>query len=228
MDELITLEQISKTYHGVTILNRIDLSIRQGQSIALTGHNGSGKSTLLKTAAGLVRPDSGRVRYGRNLLFGYVPEHFPKMNLTAAQYLKSMGKISGLSGYEIEKRCRVLLADFFLTELADVPMKHLSKGSLQKVGAIQAFLKQPDILLLDEPLSGQDTDSQRVFIKKVNELRERGVTVLMSCHEQALIDALSGQSYRIESGKLTPAPARRKETGEAVKGEDRDEDRKEK
>ena len=83
MREIIKLNQISKVYNHKQILDQVDLSIYEGQSIAFTGHNGSGKSTMLKIIAGLVRPSGGKVVYREKLLFHYVPERFPKMNLTA-------------------------------------------------------------------------------------------------------------------------------------------------
>ena len=84
---MITLDNIVKQYNKKMVLNGISMTIEQGQSIAFTGHNGCGKSTLLKIISGLVRPTSGKVEYERPFLFHYVPEHFPKMNLTAEQYL---------------------------------------------------------------------------------------------------------------------------------------------
>ena len=196
------------------------VNIRQGQSVAFTGHNGCGKSTLLKVIAGLVRPTKGTVclnmegghsneekavignTHSGNLIH-YVPEHFPQMQLTARRYLHYMGKIDALShtgaSRHMENKCSMgnkcsvenkcsedkcsneektfieaphgnkklecvelgthineLAEEFFVSNMLDIPMKYLSKGSLQKIGMIQALLKEPDILLLDEPLSGQD------------------------------------------------------------------------
>ena len=81
-------------------------------------------------------------------------------------------------------------------------MKNMSKGSLQKVGVIQALMAPHEIMLLDEPLSGQDAQSQEVFISKMNELKEQGITIFISCHEKKLIDELSDKVYTIEHGKL--------------------------
>ena len=199
---MITLNNIVKHYNKNIVLNDISLKIEPGQSIAFTGHNGCGKSTLLKITAGLVRPTSGYVTYQKALLFHYVPEHFPKMNLTARKYLLHMGQMDGLSRGESEKKIQALSEEFFFEQMLDIPMKHLSKGSLQKVGVVQALLKQPEVLLLDEPLSGQDVTSQQVFIQKINDLRKKGVIVLMSCHEPYLVDAISDRVYHFENGKL--------------------------
>lgn len=201
MKELIKLENVSKKYDARLILDNVLLSIYENQSVAFTGHNGSGKSTILKILAGLITPAQGKVIHSGRLLFHYVPERFPKTNLTAGQYLKRMGQIDGLTHIEIEEKCNQLSRDFFLEDMLGTPMKNLSKGTLQKIGVIQALLRQPDILLLDEPLSGQDVDSQQVFIKKMNELRKNNVTILMSCHEPYLIKSISDTLYVMEHGK---------------------------
>lgn len=202
MQELITLNNITHQYKNETILQDLNLTVSEHHSIAFTGHNGCGKSTLLKIIAGLIRSTQGSIRYYRDLLFHYVPERFPKMNLTARQYLSRMGKLDSLDAGEVCRQIKKLSGDFFLSEMLDLPMKHLSKGTLQKVSVIQALMKRPDVLLLDEPLSGQDTDSQNVFIEKVNELRRQGTVLIMSCHEQYLMDSISDTVYKIDNKQL--------------------------
>ncbi len=82
-------------------------------------------------------------------------------------------------------------------------MKNLSKGTLQKISVVQAFLSKPDILLLDEPLSGQDSESQKTFIRMVKELIKDDVTVIMSCHELFLIDQLSTRILQVKDSKIS-------------------------
>lgn len=200
---MITLNNVVKKYNQKVVLNDISFAIEPGQSIAFTGHNGCGKSTLLKVVAGLIQPTSGKVEYEQPFLFHYVPEHFPKMNFTAEEYLLFQGGMDGLTEGMVKEQIHCLSEDFFFENMLHTKMKHLSKGSLQKVGVIQALLKEPDVLLLDEPLSGQDVASQQVFIDKMNALRQNGVTILMSCHEPYLIDAITDWTYRFENGKLT-------------------------
>ena len=111
--------------------------------------------------------------------------------------------MEGIEETELKKRIQSLSQDFFFQSMLKTPMKRLSKGSLQKVGVIQALLKDPDILLLDEPLSGQDIASQQVFIDKMNVLRKNGGVILMACHEPYLIDAISDCVYQLDDGLLT-------------------------
>lgn len=202
---MITLEHIVKEYDKKVVLNDIDLAIVQGQSVAFTGQNGCGKSTLLKIIAGLVRPTAGTVCLDKRKLIHYVPEHFPQMRLTAKQYLLYMGKMDKVEGVELVTRIHGLAEEFFVSNMLDIPMKYLSKGSLQKIGVIQALLKEPDILILDEPLSGQDVMSQQVFIQKIQELKKHNVTILMSCHEPYLVDAIADEVYQFVDGKIVLA-----------------------
>ena len=197
-DTIVALESVSKLYNRSAVLDSISGSFRKGGSVAFVGHNGCGKSTLLKVLAGLVRIDGGKVRYSRKLKFAYVPEKFTGLEVGMERYLRSIARMEGVDYGKVQQ----LIKDFFLEDMTGIRMDRMSKGSLQKVGVIQALMAKNDILLLDEPLSGQDAESQEVFISKVNELRERGVTIFMSCHEKKLIDELSDQVYTIEKGKL--------------------------
>lgn len=202
--EIITLEHLTKQYNDKTILHSINQTFYTGASIAFMGHNGCGKSTLLKIIANLITPTSGKIVFHKPLLFHYVPEKFMPLPLTARTYLMRMGELDGLKKSETRDLIKTLGDDFFLSELLDTSMKYLSKGTLQKIGVIQALIKKPDILLLDEPLSGQDIESQKVFIRKINELHGQGVTIFMSCHEQMLVDAVAEDIFTIQKGRLVP------------------------
>lgn len=212
MQAMIHLQQVSKKYGEKQVLKDITQSFTAGSAIAFVGHNGCGKSTLLKVLSGLVRPTRGTVRYDRPLLFHYVPEKFPVTHLTAEQYLMHMGMIDGVPQARLSEELRKLAEDFHMAQHLQSRMSALSKGTLQKVGVIQALLVMPDVLLLDEPLSGQDVDAQKVFIEKVNDLRGRGITLFMSCHEPELVAAVAEKSYTIEQGKLLPCHVAVQET----------------
>ncbi|MCR5719505.1 MAG: ATP-binding cassette domain-containing protein [Lachnospiraceae bacterium] len=198
MEKLIILENLTKKYGDKCVLDHISWDFFKGESVAFTGHNGSGKSTLLKLMAGLITKSSGNVIYHGKLRMGYVPEKFPGMDITMNRYLKCIAGMEGIN----PKIADELMRDFFLESMKDVSMKDLSKGSLQKVGVIQALMTPADVLLFDEPLSGQDAESQEVFIRKSNELRDKGVTVFMSCHEKRLVEELCDKEYVIDNGIL--------------------------
>ena len=202
---MIELKNIKKKYQDKVIFEDVNLTLCDATVTALIGHNGCGKSTMLKVASGLIRPDHGEIHYEKNYRFAYVPEKFPAVNMTARAYLIHMAEVDGRYGKtESMERINALAEDFFLEGMLDKPMKNLSKGTLQKIGVIQAFMSDPEVLLLDEPLSGQDVDSQDVFIDKVKKLKEQGTIVLLSAHEPDLIHALADRVYTIRDCKLIP------------------------
>lgn len=200
-DRQIVLENISKKYDKRIIIKPFNFEIKKGSSIAIVGHNGCGKSTLIKIMAGLIQPTTGKIIYPNGKpLFHYLPEKFYPTPLNANVYLERMGEIDGIPPKELKEQICKLAEEFYVTEFLSVPMKSLSKGTLQKIGVIQALLYEPEVLLLDEPLSGQDEESKNVFIRKINKLREKGTTIILSCHEKELTDALAEKKYTIQKG----------------------------
>lgn len=203
-DYLVHLQHVSKTLAKKDILKQVSIAIMKGDSIAFVGQNGAGKSTLLRIIGGLTKPTSGTVTYPEPLSISYIPERFPKMNISAAQYIDHMGRIEGLGKVEIAAKSQALFERFYMESMQSVPMKNLSKGTLQKVAVIQALLTKPAMLLLDEPLSGQDIESQDVFVAAVNQLNQEGVAIVMSCHEKFLIHQISKKVFAVENGTLKP------------------------
>lgn len=211
---IIKINNMSKKYGRKTILSHLHLEIHQGDSIAFIGHNGCGKSTLLKIIGGLQPFNDGHVTYTKKMKFSYVPERFPAMNISALDYVRQMGAIAGLSPQEAEKRSMQLFESFFMQDMAETPIRYLSKGTIQKVAVVQAFLTAPDVLLLDEPVSGQDAASQRVFVRMVNRLNaEQDVTILCACHEDYLISSIAHAVYEIKAGKLQQVDVAAKPAG---------------
>lgn len=202
MESLIQIQNVSKRFRTKEILSGVTLDIGSGDSIAITGHNGSGKSTLLKLIAGLLPYDSGKIFHSKKLKMAYIPEHFPKLAITPRQYFKHMGRIEGIDKCSIEEGVEKLSCIFYMQEMLDTPIRFLSKGTMQKVCVIQAMLSKADVLLLDEPLSGQDLDSQKNFISLVKEQIANGVAVVMSCHEPFLIEELAKEIYQIKDRRL--------------------------
>lgn len=203
-NELICINNMTKSFGQRKILDRIDLTIERGQSIALLGRNGTGKSTLLRIIGGLTTISSGAIKYAKDIKFNYIPEHFPKMNITGMQYLRHMGLIEQIPDQIWKDQCLELVRAFHMENMLELPLKTLSKGTLQKVAVIQALLTKPDVLLLDEPLSGQDMQSQKKFISMINEIKQQGVTIIMSCHEMFLVNQISDIAYEIRKCKLEP------------------------
>ena len=199
---LIKIIEMTKKYDNKVILDKINMEIKTGESIAIVGRNGMGKSTLLRIIAGLIRVNSGKVEYLKKIKFSYIPENFSKLDITVHDYLSSMAEIDMIKESDFRLKIEELYNLFGLESMIDVKMKNLSKGSLQKVAALQALVVKPDVLILDEPLSGQDVQSQENFIKIVKGLISEGITVIMSCHEERLINELSSKVFKIENKKI--------------------------
>jgi len=206
---LIEAYELCKQYGDKTILKDVNLKVEKGSSIALIGHNGTGKSTLLKMLSGLTPVTSGKILRVPNLKFAYIPEYFPKLDLTVDEYMEHMGRIQNIDKKELIKRSEELYSLFYIQDMVDKPIKHLSKGTIQKVAVIQALLNKPDVMLLDEPLAGQDIKSQKNFIKIAQEYNESGVTFIMSCHEIFLVNQLAKSAYEIKDKTLVPIPVKR-------------------
>jgi len=202
-EHIIKISGMTKKFGRKVILSDINLTISRGDSIAFIGRNGCGKSTLLKISAGLMPFEEGEVTHNGKLKFGYVPERFPAMNLPAQDYISHIGRIAGLQKEEIDERSKQLYESLFMQDMVETPVCYLSKGTIQKLAVVQAFLTIPDVLLLDEPISGQDMASQQAFIEMVNILnRKHDVTILCSCHEDYMVKAISNAVYEIKGGKL--------------------------
>jgi len=204
MTTIITISGLTKKFGRRAVLSDINLQINRGDSIAFIGRNGSGKSTLLKIIAGLMPFEAGSVVHNGKLKFGYVPERFPAMNISARDYIAQIGAVSGLQKNEVYERSTQLFEALFMHDMIETPIRYLSKGTIQKMAIVQAFITTPDVLLLDEPISGQDMASQQVFIDMINRLRKQGVTVLCSCHEDYMVNAIAEHVYEIVDGKLCP------------------------
>lgn len=203
MEEVkVELHNICKKFERKVVLKDVNMSIHAGDVIVFIGSNGTGKSTLLKMITGLIYATSGDIIRKQGIRFAYIPEKFPGLSLTAKQYLESVGEIEKLDRQYVVERCEYYFEKFQMTQMMDTPMKFLSKGTLQKVVVVQALLRIPDVLILDEPLSGQDIQSQKFFIEQIKELRRQGVAIVMSCHEEYLINQTATIVYRIQQGTL--------------------------
>ncbi len=188
LNPLIELKSIKKYYKEKNILD-LSLSINPGESLAILGANGSGKSTLLRIIGGLALPNRGKVIQSKKIEMGFVPEGFPRhLRFTPVEYLLHMGKIHGLSLPLLKTRIEELLNLFQLQKVSRQRMDSFSKGMLQKIAIMQAILHPPDLLILDEPLSGLDAQSQNDFLHILQSLKQQGMTLVLSVHEPSLLN----------------------------------------
>jgi ABC-2 type transport system ATP-binding protein len=200
------------------ILRGLDLSVPRGEVFGYLGPNGSGKTTTLKVVTGLLRPDQGRIsilglplddRRWRHRV-GYLPEN-PYLYdfLSGREYLEYVGRLFGLDGAARRKRAADLLERVGLSRSADVALRRVSKGMLQRVGLAQALVNDPELLILDEPMSGLDPIGRHLVRKLILDLKDAGKTVFFSTHilsdAETLCDsvALLRDGQVVQSGRLS-------------------------
>ncbi|MFJ8261105.1 ABC transporter ATP-binding protein [Rummeliibacillus sp. NPDC094406] len=196
MDTIIELQNVTKTFKNKSVLEGVSLSIPTSQVTAIVGKNGSGKSTLLKMIGGVSKPDSGQIlfRNGEPVRIGYVPEVTPVViPFTPAEYLTHMGTIRGLPKDWLQQRINTLLKLFHMEDDRNNRIAHFSKGMKQKVTIMQAMLEETDLLIMDEPLSGLDLKSQSEMEELLISLKERNISIILTCHETKLLEKVVDQ-----------------------------------
>jgi ABC-2 type transport system ATP-binding protein len=176
---------------SIVAVRHLDLRVESGEVYGLLGPNGSGKSTTLKIILGLVSPTRGRTEiFGRDsrlvesrVAVGFLPEnpYFYKY-LTGEETLRFFGRLCGLRGAPLRERINELLDLVGLTKARRQRLGTYSKGMLQRIGLAQALIHQPKLLILDEPTAGVDPAGSREIRDLICDLRERGITVLLSSH----------------------------------------------
>jgi zinc transport system ATP-binding protein len=171
---------------GRRILEAVDAQVAPGEIVTLIGPNGSGKTTLVRVLLGLLRPDEGEVRRRPGLRVGYVPQRIhvePTLPLTVGGFL-------GLGARTRRQQQRAALAEVGVGELIDSPVQQVSGGEFQRVLLARALLRQPGLLVLDEPAQGVDLGGQRELYRLIARLRaEHGCAVLMVSHDLHLVMA---------------------------------------
>ncbi len=187
---------------AVKVLNDVSFSVKKGESIGLIGHNGAGKSTLLKLIAEIYKPTKGTVKVrGKvapllNLGAGFDPESSAKENV----YLN--GAILGYSRKEIAKKYEEIVEFAELGDYMHIPIKNFSSGMVARLGFAIAIDVNPDILLVDEILSVGDENFRQKCARKVNELREKGVTFVIVSHNMGQVKALCQKAIWIENSEV--------------------------
>jgi ABC-2 type transport system ATP-binding protein len=173
------------------ILRGLSLSIREGEIFGYIGTNGAGKTTTIKLALGLIFPDQGSVRlFGEDSSkvelrrrVGFLPENpYLYDYLTGEEFLDFHARLFGLDRATRRKRVKDLLERVGLGNRGDRQLRHYSKGMLQRIGLAQALINDPELVVLDEPMSGLDPIGRREVRDIILDLKARGRTVFFSTH----------------------------------------------
>ena len=209
----IIIERLTKKYEKLVALNDVSLAVRPGEVIGLLGPNGAGKSTLMKIVVGILRPTSGSVSVGgfdivkepekAKKAVGYLPEN-PSLytGLTVNEFLRFVGKIRSVDDALLEKRIAESLKTFTLEEKANALLGSLSKGMKQKVALIAAGIHDPQVLVLDEPLTALDPKTQIFVNNWILSQGKSGKTVLLSTHNLDIVQNYATQIAIIDRGSI--------------------------
>jgi ABC-2 type transport system ATP-binding protein len=196
----------------------VSLTVEPGECFAYLGANGAGKTTTMKILVGLIRATSGQARLwglpvsdpASRRRIGFVSEE-PSLppRLTAMEVLEHGGRLTGLSGRESRLRAAALLERLDIASSGGKQLARLSKGQRQRTALAHALVGNPDLLLLDEPLTGLDALGRREVIDLLGELRGEGKTIFFSSHILADVERLADRVAILRGGELaalgTPA-----------------------
>jgi len=214
---MIRLVDVSKVFNqGVALkkvqaLDRLSLEITGGEVFGFLGPNGAGKSTAIKILLNLIYPDTGQVtikgisvtdRQVRSFV-GFLPENpYFYDYLTAEELLWFGGKASGMSKAEIASRTELLLDKVMLLEARKRPLRTYSKGMVQRAGLALALIHDPDVVILDEPMSGLDPIGRKIVGDIILELKQNGKTVFFSSHILSDVERFCDRVGIIVGGRL--------------------------
>ncbi|HET9893906.1 MAG TPA: ATP-binding cassette domain-containing protein [Streptosporangiaceae bacterium] len=201
------LDGVSKRYgfRQPWVVREVSLEIKPGGLMRLEGKNGTGKSTLLRVIAGVSLPTRGTVS-GRPIT-GYVPERFPPgLPFSARDYLGHLGRVHGLSAESLPSRIEACLDKLGGLELADVPLRAMSKGMCQKVAIAQALLPGSGLLVLDEAWTGLDAAAKSALDDAVAQRISRGGSVVFVDHDPRRLAHLDAERWRIQDGQAVRVP----------------------
>ena len=211
---ILETKDLTKCYGSFTAVDHLNLSIEAGEVFGLLGPNGAGKTTTTLMLLGLTEPSFGEARIGgidctRNPLLvksfvGYLPDNmgfYPDM--TGRENLRMTGRMNGLSGAGLEKRIEYLLKRVKMTAAADKKTATYSKGMKQRLGIADILMKDPDVLIMDEPTNGIDPEGMRELMALIRELSERdGKTILISSHQLHQIQQICDRVGIFVGGRL--------------------------
>lgn len=210
---MITIRRLTKTYGEKQVLSDINLDIFPGQIIGYIGPNGAGKSTTVKILTGIISDYTGEVLVGgkplrENVLHvksitGYVPELAELYDLlTPFEYLTFIGKLHHMPDALIKERAERMLHSFGLSANMHQRMDSFSKGMRQKVLLISGLIHNPQIVILDEPLSGLDANAVIMVKELLQVLKGEGKTIFYCSHMMDVVEKVSDRIVLIDDGRI--------------------------
>jgi ABC-2 type transport system ATP-binding protein len=211
----LKVSNISKSYGNKTILSNISLEIEEGDFVGLIGLNGAGKTTLLSSIVGLVIPDQGSIEingydrkyypYQASLSIGFMPQEINFNNNTIVNDLLVLNAgLYGLTEEEGIRRINEILPRLFLEEKKYSEISELSGGMKRRLMMARALLMSPTLLILDEPTTGVDIQLRKKIWQYINEIHQKGTTIILTSHSIEEIDYLCKSVCLLSKGSISP------------------------
>lgn len=212
-EPVVSIKDLRMSYGDKEVLKGINLDIYEGQIIGYIGTNGAGKSTTVKILLGMIEGFKGSVNiFGEDISkgsieykkkIGYIPETAEIYDsLTAHEYLTFMAEVYGMETEKADEKAKKLMSLFGIEDFYHSRISSYSKGMKQKVLIISSLLHNPDILFLDEPLSGLDANSVMIFKEILSELAAQGKTIFYSSHIMDVVEKISSRIILINGGQI--------------------------
>jgi ABC-2 type transport system ATP-binding protein len=210
---MLEVRSLTKRYSGIPVVDDVSFTVRPGEVVGYLGPNGAGKSTTVKMIIGLLAPSEGRILYqGRSILddlpgfqsrIGYVPEE-PNLYpyLSGREYLQLCGRLRGMEQSVLESKMDEFFHIFSLWEDRHCPLSSYSKGMKQKILLAAALLHNPDVLLLDEPLSGLDVGTALALRELLEGLAAGGRIVFYSSHVLEVVEKICSRVLILRKGRV--------------------------
>lgn len=210
---MLELENLSRSFRGIPAIRNVSFTVSPGEIVGFLGPNGAGKSTTVKIITGMLRPDDGRVLFeGRDIrtemvafrsVIGYVPEEAHLYAyLSGLEYLQLVGRLRGFGEALIKTKAMHLLRLLNLESWQYSPISSYSKGMRQRVLIAAALLHDPRLLIFDEPLSGLDVVSARLFKDLLELLAARGRAILYISHVLEVVEQVCNRVIVIGGGRI--------------------------
>ncbi len=206
----LEIDHVTKRFGATIALDRLTFEVGRGEVFGFLGANGAGKTTTMRICLGIVRADSGEIRWaGRSTndvprrTWGYLPEErglYPRMGVL--DQLVYFGSLYGDPPERARREALAWLARFQISDHAGRRAEELSKGNQQKVQFIAAVLHEPEVLLMDEPFTGLDPVNLVLLREAFTELRDRGRTLVFSTHQMEAAEALCESVAIVDLGRL--------------------------
>jgi len=196
MNPLISLKNVKKTYASKLIFRDVTMSVVHDKPVLIMGRNGCGKSTLLKIIAGVLTHSEGEIVRLPNVKISYMPDRFPKLPFKVEDYITHMGSIQKVSESDINNYIAKQFTRLGIPEsIKKQKIYNCSKGTIQKVNIMQAFLTKADLLVMDEPFSGLDEYAIEALLELIKETARAGTAVVLSCHEKTLAQRVTDNIF---------------------------------